>query len=50
MDVLQILGRILYRSFVVAMLCLIYSPTAYYGLPLGILLGIFSESKNITKL
>ena len=49
MKKIQTLGRILYRSFVVAMLIIIHNPNAYYGLPLGIIIGIMSESHNWIK-
>jgi hypothetical protein len=49
MKKLQTIGRILYRSFVVAMLFLIHNPDAIYGVPMGLIIGIMSESHNWTK-
>lgn len=49
MKKVQTIGRILYRSFVVAMLIIIHNPNAYYGLSLGIIIGILSEANNWTK-
>lgn len=47
-DLIQITSRMFYRSFVVAMAVLIWNPTAYWGVPLGLLVGFGSEARKLS--
>ena len=40
---------IFFRAFVIAMLIINWNPKAYWGLPFGILIGLLSESRWMTK-
>ena len=45
----QVLARMFFRAFVVAMLILIWDNKAIYGLPVGLLVGMLSEAEFLTK-
>lgn len=49
MQTVQILGRIFFRAYVIAMLTLLWDNKAFYGLPMGLLFGYLSEFENLTK-
>lgn len=48
-ETVQVLGRVFFRAYVVAMLILIFDNKAFYGLPLGLLVGMLSEFKNMIE-
>jgi len=48
-ETVQILGRIFFRAYVVAMLILIWDNKAFYGLPFGLLVGYLSEFNNLIE-
>jgi hypothetical protein len=50
MDVLQVFSRVAYRSLILGFLILNFNPRAFYALPISILFGLLTESKNIVKL
>jgi hypothetical protein len=43
---IQILSRVVYRSCVISMLIMLYSPQAYWSLPFGIILGFLTEANK----
>jgi len=46
-DLIQMTSRMFYRSFVVAMAVLIWDQSAYWGIPLGLLVGFGSEARKL---
>ena len=46
---LQLVSRMFFRAFVVSMIILNKYPTAYYALPLGILVTLCCEAEAMTK-
>lgn len=50
MDVLQIFSRVAYRALILGFLILNFEPKAFYALPISILVGLLTESKNIIKI
>lgn len=49
MEHIQVLARMLFRAFVVAMLTINFDPKAIYGLPLGVIIAILTEAEYLTK-
>lgn len=49
MEHVQVLSRMFFRAFVVAMLIINSNPKFIWGLPVGIIVGMLSEAKYMTK-
>lgn len=49
MDKIEILIRIFYRAFVVAMLIFIYDNKQIWGFPFGLLIGLLTEAKALSE-
>ncbi len=49
LQTIQILGRVFFRAYVVAMLTLLWDNKAFYGLPFGLLVGYLSEFNNLIE-
>ena len=47
---IQILARVFYRAFVIAMIILMWNPKYIWGVPLGVIIGMCSEAKSLTEI
>jgi len=46
-DLIQLTFRMVFRGFVVSSIILIMNPTSYWGIPLGLIIGMCSEAKSL---
>ncbi len=49
MELIQKVARMFFRAFVVAIIILMWNPSAVWGLPLGIIIGVCSEAEAFIK-
>ncbi len=47
---IQTIARMFYKTFVIAMILMIWDPKAIWGLPLGLIVGICCEANNFTNI
>lgn len=48
-ELIEVISRMIFRGYVVAMVTLIYDNKAVYALPLGVIIAIGCEAKHYTK-
>ena len=48
MEHVQTITRMAFRAFVITMIFIIWNPNAFYGIPIGILVGLLSEAKLLS--